>query len=180
MNLRFASYCAATIIISAHSSTGKQFVYHAIQDSKDAASLEDLANMDKEIATLRDSIALSKSNEKLLKAGLAAVNATLSTEDLRATIIGLELEHTELLDRLGPLRSGSVKPVLPKEKEETEKMWRQWSKKANARQRICMEMWGYATEELPEGQTKQELWVRAIYCSWRLQSGISEADQSPL
>jgi 26S proteasome regulatory subunit (ATPase 3-interacting protein) len=170
----------ATTITSAHSSAGKQFVYHAIQDCKDAASLEDLANMDKETASLRDSIALSKSNEKLLKAGLAAVNATLSTEDLRVSITGLELQHTELLARLGPLRSGSVKPVLPEDKEETEKTWRQWSRKAVSRKRICTDMWSYATEELPEGQTKQELWVSADCCSWGLQSGISDTDRSPL
>lgn len=143
-------------------------MYHAIQDSKDAASLEDLANMDKEIASLRDAIALSKSNEKLLKAGLAAVNATLSTEDLRISITGLEFEHTELLARLGPLRSGSIKPAPPEEKEETEKTWRQWSRQAASRKKICMEMWSYATEELPEGQTKQELWVSAYCCSRRL------------
>lgn len=141
-------------------------MYHAIQDFKDAASLEDLANMDQDIASLRDSYALSKSNEKLLKAGLAAVNATLSTEDLRVSITDLEFEHAQLLARLGPLRSGSVKPAPPEEKEETEKTWRQWSRKAVSRKRICMEMWSYATEELPEGQTKQELWVSAD-CSAR-------------
>ena len=138
---------------------GKQSVYHAIQDSNDAASLEDLTRMDKEIASLRDSIALARSNEKLLKASLATVNATLSTEDLHASITGLELEQREILARLDPLRSGNVRPIPPEEKEETEKLWRQWSKKAASRKRICMDMWSYATEELPEGQTKEDLWV---------------------
>ena len=62
---------------------GKQWVYHAVQDPDDALSLDDLAAMDKEIATLRDSIITAKANEKLLRANLIAVNATLSTEELR-------------------------------------------------------------------------------------------------
>ena len=134
-------------------------MYHATQDSKDAASLEDLARMDTEIASLRDSIALARSNEKLLKASLATVNATLCTEDLRASIAGLELEQREILARLGPLRAGNVRPIPPEEKEETETIWRQWSKRAASRKRICMDMWSYATEEVPEGQTKEDLWV---------------------
>ena len=138
-------------------------MYHAIQDSKDAASLEDLARMDKEIASLRDSIALARSNEKLLKASLATVNAALCTEDLRASITGLELEQREILARLGPLRSGNVRPIPPEEKEETERIWRQWSKRAASRKRICMDMWSYATEEMPEGQTKEDLWVCHCY-----------------
>lgn len=155
---------------------GKQFVYHAVQDPKDTASLEELAEMDKVIASLRDSIALAKSNEKFLKASLTAVNATLSTEELRASIAALELEHEEIIARLGPLRSGNVKPVLPEEKEEAEKLWKQWSRKAASRKRICMEMWSYATEEMPPGQTKEELWVRfTLYSVARSYSHV-EAD----
>lgn len=142
---------------------GKQFVYHANQESTDAASLEDLANMDNQISSLRESINLGKSNEKLLRASLATVNATLSTEELRASIESLELERTEMLARLDPLRSGSVKPVQPKEKDETEMTWKQWSKKAASRKRMCMEMWGYASYKTPIGQTSQELWVRSSY-----------------
>lgn len=142
---------------------GKQIVYHAVQDPKDSASLEDLAQMDREMETLRESIATAKANEKLLKASLATVNATLSSENLRARIITLEQEQKELLARLGPLRTGSVRPVSHDEKEEAEKAWRQWSKKAASRKKFCMEMWCFCTQELPEDQTKEELWVREIY-----------------
>lgn len=139
--------------------SGKQVVYHAVQEPKGAASQEDLAEMDKEIERLRESVAAAKAREKLLKASLATVNATLSSEDLRASIIALELEQTEILARLGPLRRGSVTPVAPEDKEQAEKLWRQWSRKSASRKRFCMEMWSYCTEELPEGQTKEELWV---------------------
>ena len=139
--------------------TGKQIVYHAIQDPKDAVSPEDLTGMDEEIADLRESIATAKANEKLLRANLIAVNATLSTADLHASVTALELEKKEILARLGSLRSGSVKPVSPEEKAEVEKAWTQWSRKANIRKKICMELWAYCTEELEREQAKEELWV---------------------
>ena len=60
--------------------------------------------MDKEIAVLRESIATTKANEKLLKANLTAVNATVSTDDLRSQITRLDMERSETLGRLGPLR----------------------------------------------------------------------------
>ena len=116
--------------------------------------------MDQEIAALRQSIATAKANEKLLKANLAAVNATVSTEELRSQITVLDMDKAEILDRLGRLQSGDVKPVSAEEKEEAHKAWILWSKKAASRKRICMEMWSYGTEQLPEDPTKEELWAR--------------------
>ncbi len=136
-------------------------MYHALQDPKDAASVEELAVMDKEITDLRESIATMKANEKLLRANLIAVNATLSTADLRASVVRLELEKKEILARLDPLRSGSVKPVSPEEMAEVDRTWNEWSRKAKIRKKICMEVWAYCTEGLEGGQTKEELWVQA-------------------
>ncbi len=122
-------------------------------------SLEDLAAMDKEIADLRETIATAKANEKLMRANLVSVNATLSTEELRSCVSLLELEKEEILARLGPLRSGSVKPVLPEEKEAVDKAWREWSRKSSSRKKICMELWAVSTEEMEPGKTRGELWV---------------------
>ena len=135
-------------------------MYHAVQDSKDAVSPADLAAMDKDIADLRESIATAKANEKLLKANLMAVNATLSTVDLRAGVMARALEKKEILARLGPLRSGSVKPVSIEEQAEVDKAWNEWSRKAKMRKKICMEVWAHCTDGLEGGQTKEELWVR--------------------
>lgn len=143
-------------------SSGKQLVYHAVQDPADAMSLDDLAAMDKEIATLRDSIATAKANEKLLRANLISVNATLSTDELRSSVTLLEHEKEEVLGRLGLLRSGNVKPVQPEEKEVVDREWVQWSRKAGVRKKICLELWEFCTEEVPEGKTKEELWVCTI------------------
>ena len=138
---------------------GKQWVYHAVQDPDDAMSLEDIAAMDKDITELRETIATAQANEKLLRANLISVNATLSTDELRSSVSLLGLEKKEILARLGPLRSGNVKPVLPEEKEAVEKTWREWSRKASLRKRICMELWAISTEEMEPGKTRKELWV---------------------
>lgn len=124
--------------------------------------------MDREIETLRDSIAIAKSNEKLLRANLASVNATLSTEELRTKVSTLEIEKEETLGRLGLLRSGNVKPVLPEEKQVVDKEWKEWSKKAGVRKKICLEMWGFCNEEMAEGQTREGLWVDILLflCLW--------------
>ena len=125
-------------------------------------SLEDLAAMDAEIATLRETIAAGKANEKLLRTSLVSVNATMSSEELHDTVAQLEREKKEILARLGPLRTGNVKPVVPEEKEAVQKEWREWSKKAGVRKKICMELWGMCTEVVEEGKTKEELWVRKV------------------
>ena len=143
---------------------GKQWVYHAVQDPDDVMSLEDLAAMDKEIADLRETIATARANEKLLRANLVSVNATLSTEELRGNVSLLELEKKETTARLDALRSGNVKPVLPEEKEAVDKAWREWSRKARSRQKICMELWAFVTEEMEPGKTRAELWVRVLVC----------------
>ncbi len=134
-------------------------VYHALQDPKDAASMEDLAAMDRDIHELREKVATARAQEKLLRANLMAVHATVSAEDLRANVITLESEKQEARCRLDPLRAGTVKPVSAQEQDEVEKAWKEWVKKANSRKKICMELWDFCTEEMEEGQTKQDLWV---------------------
>ncbi|CAF9907452.1 MAG: hypothetical protein ALECFALPRED_003332 [Alectoria fallacina] len=138
---------------------GKQWVYHAVQDPDDAMSLEDIAAMDREIADLRETIATAKANEKLLRANLISVNATLSTEELRSSVSLLGLEKKEMVARLGPLRSGNVKRVEVEEKEAVDKAWKEWSRKARSRKKICMELWVVSTEEMEPGKTRKELWV---------------------
>lgn len=139
-------------------------MYHAVQDPDDAMSLEDLAAMDKEIADVRETIATAKANEKLMRANLISVNATLSTEELGSNVSLLELEKNEMVARLGALRSGNVKPVLPEEKEMVDRAWREWSRKASSRKKICMELWAVSTEEMEPGKRKEELWVWVLLC----------------
>lgn len=138
---------------------GKQTVYHTLQDAKDAPSLDDLAAMDKEIHEVREAINNARAQEKILRANIIAANATVSVDDLRAHIITLESEKQGALDRLSLLRAGAFQPIPAQEHDEVEKAWKEWVRKANSRKKICMELWGFCTEEMEEGQVKQDLWV---------------------
>ena len=121
--------------------------------------------MDKEIADLRDTIATAKANEKLMRANLVSINATLSTEELRSSVSLLETEKKEIVARLDALKSGNVKAVLPEEKEAVDKAWREWSRKASSRKKICIELWAICTEEMEAGKTREELWV-CVLIAW--------------
>ena len=116
--------------------------------------------MDREIATLREQIAAAKGQEKILKAHLTNLNATMSTSDIKTALLVQEEEKKELFARLGPLRSGNAEPVSLEEKTAVTDAWNLWSRRACARKKICMEVFAHVTEELPEGTTKEELWVR--------------------
>jgi 26S proteasome regulatory subunit (ATPase 3-interacting protein) len=118
--------------------------------------------MDQEIEVVREEVAAAKSTERLLKANLATLNTTLSTEDLRGSVVALELEKEQILARLVPLRSGSAKPVSSEEKREVDNAWRQWQRQWSVRKKIAMDVWAHATEVVPEGTTKAELWVSAV------------------
>ena len=116
--------------------------------------------MDREITQLREEIAIAKGEERILKANLITLNARMSTQDIRASLIALEAQKKDILSRLDPLRSGSIKPVSPQEKAEVDQAWRLWNSRANTRKKVCMEVWALVTEEMPDGKTKEELWVR--------------------
>lgn len=141
---------------------GKQTVYHVLQNPNDVASPEKIVAMDHEIDNLREQMAATKASEKTLRSNLASVNATTSTQDLRDSAKAFEREKQHLLERLGPLRSGSVKPVSVVEKAVIDKAWKEWSDNARARKRICLEVWAYVTEMLPDGKTEAELWVSSL------------------
>lgn len=140
--------------------TGKQLIYHALQEPTEAIGLNDLAAMDKDIAMLREAVTAIKTNEKLLRANLSAVNATQSIGDLRKNVQTIEQERMETLNRLGSLRQGNVRRVLPQERQAVDDEWRGWKGRAGRRQKIGIELWEMCTEELPESRTKAEIWVR--------------------
>jgi len=141
---------------------GKQIIYHTIQDPTESLSIEDLQATDGEISKLQTTNADAKVHEKSLRTKLTSVNATISTDELRGKVQELEREKENVLSRLRPLRKGDVKPVLPEEKEAVDRQWKLWRRKAAARKKIAKEVWAMATEELPEGKTKEGIWVSGV------------------
>lgn len=137
-------------------------MYHVLQDLNDAASPEEIVAMDHEINDLREQIACSKASDKTLRSNLASVNTTLSTKNLRDNVKAFQREKQHLIGRLDPLRSGSVKPISVAEKAVVDQAWKEWSENARARKKICLEVWAYVTEMLPDGKTEAELWASTL------------------
>ena len=115
--------------------------------------------MDQEITTLRNDIAAFKNEEKALKTQLSTLNATVSIPELRVSVEALKREVEELSGRLKALEAGQTKSISAEEKAEVDKSWKLWTYKANTRKKGCMDLWGAICENLPEGKTKQDLWV---------------------
>ncbi|KAI9723786.1 MAG: hypothetical protein M1812_001086 [Candelaria pacifica] len=120
---------------------------------------EELAAMDLEISTLNEETTIAKADEKALKATLNTLKTTMSTLDLREAVHALELEIKQIEARLNPLRSGNVVPVSAEERALVEKEWKEAKRVGDVRRKGCMSLWADLSEQLPEGITKDEMWV---------------------
>ncbi|WEW60390.1 hypothetical protein PRK78_005875 [Emydomyces testavorans] len=141
--------------------SGKQVVYHAIQDPADEVTAEQLATIDQEIEDMRNQVTSAKSREKLLRAELATLNARVSSSELREQVTAFEKEKGRLLARVAPLKDSAAdtRTVSAEEKAGVEKERRTWQKHVAVRKKICQEMWMRCVEVLPEAvQGNEELW----------------------
>lgn len=155
--------------------TGKQTVFHALQDPTDDLSATTIAELDAEASVLRTSISASKAAEKALRTELAALTATVSMAELRSSLSGLQAEKDALVSRVERLKEG-VKDgeeagveggkegsekggmVSKEEREDVEKSLKLWRYRAGARRKACLQLWAVVSEHLPEGVDGGELW----------------------
>lgn len=138
---------------------GKQVVYHALQDSSQAAIPEAIAALDEKIAKRHDELAAIKATEKEARAALAVFEAKPRLSQLRQEIHQLEEEQAVIQARSQELHGGDDVQIPPEERARLEQEWKQWQRHAATRRRICRELWGRCTEVLPEDMTSRELWV---------------------
>lgn len=85
-----------------------------------------------------------------------------SVDDLLADITTLELEKEELTDRLEGLRSGKIGPIPLAKREAVDQVWADWKRTTESQTRIFVEMWTVVLDGLPEGKTKEQLWVGCV------------------
>jgi hypothetical protein len=121
--------------------------------------------MDKEIEMLRDEITVLKAKQKTLQLTLANLRSTPTTTDLRESTEILVAEISELLNRLSPLRSGKISPVSTEEKAAVDEGCAIAERKSALRKKIFKDLWGMTCDNLPEGTSKDELWVSVSLCS---------------
>jgi 26S proteasome regulatory subunit (ATPase 3-interacting protein) len=113
--------------------------------------------LDTRISTLREALPSLKADVKSKTTLLSSIKSAPTTDALRDAVAALEAETAEKVERLKVLRSGSVKPVGKEEKEKTEREYRGWMRKREARKRAFREVEGYV---LDTGvMRREELWV---------------------
>ncbi|KGO65438.1 Tat binding protein 1-interacting [Penicillium italicum] len=139
--------------------SGKQTVYHALQDPSDITTPEVAAALKLDIERLEGEVSTLKANEKKARAELAALHAKPRISDLRQDIRRLETEESTIQARLASCHEDDPVQISPEERKKLEKEWEYWQRHANVRRRICRDLWGQCSEVLPENTTAAELWV---------------------
>ncbi|KAJ5624694.1 hypothetical protein N7510_001003 [Penicillium lagena] len=141
--------------------SGKQTVYHTLQDTSDTSIADTLASLEQEKNQLQEELHALKATEKEARAGLAAFEARPRLTGIRHGILQLENERDAIQARLAELDGADAVQVSLAEREALDQEWNRWQQHAAVRRRICRELWGICSEVLPEGMTAPELWVSA-------------------
>jgi uncharacterized protein (UPF0335 family) len=130
-----------------------------MQEESDENSADAVAAMDEEIQRLQEELPGLKEEEKKVQAELSSLNAVPLLSELRAEIEKLESEKESLAASLAKVHGDCEVNVSPQESEAVRKDWKLWQVQARVRARICRDLWLKCSETLPEGTTREELWV---------------------
>ncbi|EGE02549.1 hypothetical protein TEQG_01583 [Trichophyton equinum CBS 127.97] len=115
--------------------SGKQMVYHAVQEATSETTPEELAAMDDRITSLKEQLESVKVQEKTLKAELAVLNSRVSSTELLSHIGQLESRKDTLNDQLARLckETATDRIVTEEESNRVQKNWATWKKHASLR-----------------------------------------------
>ncbi|KAF2658130.1 Tat binding protein 1-interacting [Lophiostoma macrostomum CBS 122681] len=136
---------------------GKQIVYHALQNTQDAMTSDQLGALDTTIADLRSETTNALANVKTLRSTLSSLNSTMSTADLVSSVQTFEAEKTEILVRLETLKAGKAKKVTKEERCAIDEQWKKWSGVRKRREKIVGEMWKMIEDVLDGPEKKAEV-----------------------
>lgn len=158
--------------------TGKQAVYHALQDAAQNVTPEIIAAINQDIGKLQAELSDLKTNDKKARMVLAAFEASPCLSALEADVLCLEGQRQDLQARLATLHGPDSLQLSQVERERLEREWHYWQSHAITRRRIGRDLWGKWAETLPPEISEQELWVRTISHSWKLpraEDGLQES-----
>ncbi|KAJ5358096.1 Chitin synthase activator (Chs3) [Penicillium brevicompactum] len=139
--------------------SGKQTVYHALQDPSDVMTPSAAAALKLEIDQLESQLATLETEEKRARAALASLKTLPRISELRHDISHLESEESAIRTRLARHHEDDPVELSPAARAKLETEWKQWQRHASVRRRICRELWGQCSEVVPEGMTAVELWI---------------------
>lgn len=122
--------------------------------------------MDDDTKRIREDTLALKSEEKELRQSLKGGNDIVPLPQLKTDIANMEKQKLDLEARLAKLKSGTVKPVNPADREKVNKTHRIVKKSADARKKIRKEVWR-TIEDLLEGaeqiqETKESMDLDAL------------------
>ncbi|KAJ6032380.1 hypothetical protein N7540_003112 [Penicillium herquei] len=115
---------------------GKQVVYHAIQDSSQSVTPEDIATLNKSIENLQNELSTIKADEKKARATLASFESKPLLSDLRQDIERLQNERYTLQARLGDQAASDEIHLSVEEREKLEHEWKEWQRHATLRRQL--------------------------------------------
>lgn len=121
--------------------------------------------MDNRTQQLRDETSNLNATAKSLRSTLSSLNSTLSTADLRAAVAEMYTERTEILARLGNLRTGAMQPLSKEEKDEVDRECKIWEKTMTKRKRIVKDMWSHVLDSVPDAAQIAELKVLFLHAN---------------
>lgn len=117
---------------------------------------------------MEEKLTTLKTDEKNLRAELATLRSKPLLSELRQDIGRLEKEKESILARLDEFHGhDSSAQVSPEKRAEVEREWKRWQRQVNMRRRICRDMWMKCSEVVPEGMTREELWVCLFFFFFR-------------
>ncbi|RHZ51117.1 hypothetical protein CDV55_101677 [Aspergillus turcosus] len=145
--------------------SGKQTVYHALQDASDEVTMEAARAMDEKIKQLQAQLTTLKTKEKKARTELAMLSAKPLLCELRHDVSQLEQETQVISSRLKEIQESDSTQVSPEEKAELGKEWRRWNKTAIVRKRICRDLWGKCLDVVPDNVSQEELWSLSFWSS---------------
>ncbi|RPB17789.1 homologous-pairing protein-like protein 2 [Morchella conica CCBAS932] len=122
--------------------SGKQIVYHAIQDPNDFASTEDLKAMDEKITGTKLKIVKVKAELKSLQGTLNTLKAAPTVSSLCETVGVLETEIQRLESSLKPIRAGPIKSISASEKAAMDVEYVRLETLLRRRKKTFKEFWG--------------------------------------
>ncbi|KAF8461095.1 Tat binding protein 1-interacting [Kalaharituber pfeilii] len=138
--------------------SGKQAIYHIIQDPDDASTSEELKEMDLKVERIKDDISALKSEKKELEAELNALRSAPTAAALRESIQAMEADVVTLDARLAPLRAGTVAPVSAIEKAAVDDELAKYERVLMERKKMFNDFSCFILES--SGHSKKELWEK--------------------
>ncbi|KAE8348954.1 Tat binding protein 1-interacting protein-domain-containing protein [Aspergillus coremiiformis] len=138
--------------------SGKQMVYHSLQNASDETTLKAAVLLDNKLQQLQGQLTGLKAYAKRTRGELTTVCTTPLPSNIRQIINQLEQERETIIAKMVQVQGVNVAHVKKEDQVDTKKEWRRWRKRVNTRRRICHDLWRGCLEVVDEDMSGEEFW----------------------